>query len=169
MSIPALIFLAILYRNVKVVDQTYQVPPNNWRYIDSADWRFPELDWRNTPAIVRASFVVEAGAPVRLMLIDRAGLEQLKRGDAPVPLRETTSATAGMVVQRSGSPNDSILVIENRGSPVTSVVRLVVTLDSWEAAELSPERKLAVLVVSFCVFFGMVGYAGAKLWRAQVR
>jgi hypothetical protein len=168
-TIPALFVLAILYSNVKVVDQTYQVPPNNWRYIDSADWRYPELQWQNTPAIVRATYIVESGAPVRLMLLDRAGLDGLRRGEPPMPLRQTGISSAGVVIQRAASPNDCILVLENRGSAATAVVHLFVTVDSWNAAELSPQRKLAVLAISFCVFFGMLGYAGAKLWRVALK
>jgi hypothetical protein len=164
----ALFLLAGAFHNLKVVDQTYQIPPNNWRYIDSADWRNP-LEWRDAPAIIRASFKVESGPAVRLMIVDRASLERVQRGEEPTPLRQTISAAAGALVQRSGSPNDCILLLENRGAAATASVHLAVTIDSWDAAELSPERRLAVLAISFCVFFGMLGYAGAKLWRAAVK
>lgn len=164
----ALFLLAGAFHNLEVVGATYQIPPNNWRYIDSADWRYP-LEWRDTPAIIHASFKVESGPAVRMMIVDRASLKRIQRGEEPTPLAQTISATAGALTQRSGSPNDYILLLENRGAAATTSVHLRVTMDSWDAAELSPQRKLAVLTISFCVFFGMLGYAGAKLWRVAVK
>ncbi|HEX3876242.1 MAG TPA: hypothetical protein VHW24_04610 [Bryobacteraceae bacterium] len=159
-----LLFLT-LFRNVNMVDRVDQVPPDNWRYIDSSNWRSPELQWREEPAIVTAVFTVESGAPVRLLMIDRAGLEELKTGHMPSPLRKTPPIRSGVLREHVGNPNDCVFVLENRGSPDSSVVRLRVSIDSWEAAELSPRRKLAVLAISFCVFVGITGYATSKLWR----
>jgi hypothetical protein len=51
-------------------------------------------------------------------------------------------------------------------------VRLRVSLDfsprrlGPEVTRLSPERQLAVIVISFAVFFGIVAYSGRKLLRA---
>lgn len=161
----AFLLFAGLFHNVNVIDDTYQIPPNNWRYVDSRDWRYAGLQQNERPGIVRASFVVKSGPPVRLLLMDRASLDALQRGGPPTPLRETAVAAAGVLAHRFDSAADCILVLENRGSPATSTVHLIVTVDSWESAELSPERKLVVLAVSFSVFFGMVTYSAARLWK----
>lgn len=159
------LFLLALYRNVNVVDQTYQVPPGAWRYVDSADWRYPAWQSKAGPAIIHAAFTVASGPSVRLMVMDRAGLNKLERGESPALLRQTAAATTGTLRQRTGSPNDCILVLENRGSQAAAIVRLTVSVDSWDAPELSPGRRLAVLAVSFGVFFGLVGYSAGKLRR----
>jgi hypothetical protein len=161
----ALLLLAGAFHDINVVDQTYQIPAGNWRYIDSEDWHFPEPEWRDRSAIIRASYVVESGPPVRLLLMDRASLDSLRHGADAAPLQQTAAAALGVLRHRIGSPADCILVLENRGSPQTATVHLLVTLDSWEASELSPRRKLIVLAVSFGVFFGLVTYSAARLWK----
>lgn len=164
MPLALLLFLAA-YHDVRVVDQTYQIPPGNWRYLDAADFHHPEPDWRDRPAVLEAAFAVESGPPVRLLLLDRAGLDQLQQGGAPAPLQSTPSGRGGMLTERSGSPGDCVFVLENRASQQTAIVRLRVTMASWDAAVLSPQRKLWVLAISFGLFFATVSYSAAKLWR----
>jgi hypothetical protein len=165
----AWLLLVAFYHNLTVVDQSIRISADNWWYLDLAERRSPELDWRNGPALVRASYVVEQGQPVRLLLTNRAGVEQIERGQAPVKLRQTALGPAGMLWERTGSPDDCFLVLDNRGSPAPSTVRVRVTVDSWDAPQLSSGRKLAVLAISFGVFFGMVGYSASKLWRVFTR
>lgn len=164
--IPLLLLLAAgSYRNINVFDQRYEVPHNTWSYTDPADWRFPQEEWRDLPATVRATYVVESGPPLRLLLMDRASLDAFEHGGPPTLLAATPAAAFGVLRRRVGSPADCFLVLDNRGSTETAVVHLMVTADSWNAAELSPRRKLVVLAVSFGLFFGMVGYSAAKLWK----
>jgi hypothetical protein len=164
-------FLACLlflfaYRDVNVLDQTFQVPPDDWRYVDSTDWRRAGVEWKERPGVVKAFFDVESGPPVRLMLLNRADLDSLKRGEAGHIVRRTQAELRGGLAERTGRPGDYVIVLENRGSPETAIVRLRVTLDSWDATQLTPERRLAVLGISFAVFFGLVSFSAIKLWRA---
>lgn len=168
--LPASILLAaVLFHGVPVVDQTYQIPPNNWRYVDAADWRATAVNWRDSPVTVHATFVVEAGPSVRLLMLDREHLDEMRQGAPPAPLEMTPFGRGGKLNVRTGSPGDSVLVIENRGSPQTAIVRLRVTLDSWSAPLVSPQRKLWVLALSFAFFFATVSYSAAKLWRVFKR
>ena len=47
-----------------VVDEVYQIPADDWRYVDLGPVR--------RPAIVKAEISVESGLPMRLILIERA-------------------------------------------------------------------------------------------------
>ncbi len=157
------------FSNLRVVDQTYQIPPNNWRYVDAADWRSAAVDWRDSPVTMHAVFVVDAGPSVRLLMLDREDLDEMRQGAAPAPLATTPFGRGGMLVARTGSPGNCVLVIENRGSPETAIVRLRVALDSWNAPVVSPQRKLWVLALSFAFFFATVSYSAAKLWAVFKR
>jgi hypothetical protein len=158
--------LLAAYHDVKVLDQTYQIPPNDWRYVDSKDWRYPAADWQDQPAIVSALFQVEAGPPARLLMMDRANLARLKRGESHEVLRGTPPVLSGIIQQRVGAPGDYVLVLWNPNPSRTAIARLTVSLDSWDATQLTAGRKLAVLAISFGVFFGLVGFSAIKLWRA---
>jgi hypothetical protein len=66
------------------------------------------------------------------------------------------------------------VVINNRESRVPVQVHLRVWLDfSARAAQgvgyLSPERRLAVILISFAVFFGIVTWSARKLLQATRR
>lgn len=156
--------LALLHQ-VRVVDQSYQIPPNNWRYVDAADWHAATQGWRDSPAIVHASFLVESGASVRLLLLDREHLEEMRQGAPPAALQSTPLGRAGTLSAETGAPGDCVLVLENRGSPQTAIVHLQVMLDSWNAGGVSRDRKVWVLALSFAFFFATVSYSAAKLWR----
>jgi hypothetical protein len=164
-----LLFLLVVFRGVSVLDQTYQVPPDNWRYVDSNEWQYPGLEWKEGPAIVNADFTVESGPPITMMLMDRANLDQLKHGELHEAAAGTTLAPNGRLGLRVASPRNYVLVLENRGSSQTTTVHVRVKIDSWDYTELTPERRLAVIALSFGVFFGIVTYSGAKLWRAFKR
>ena len=166
MPFPTLLLVLAAFTDVRVVDQTYQIPPNNWRYVDAADWRAAAVDWRDSPVTVHAAFAVEAGPTVRVLMLEREHLDELRQGAAPAPVATTPFGRGGMLTARTGSPADSVLVIENRGSPETAIVHLRVTLDSWNAAVVSPERKLWVIGLSFAFFFATITYSAAKLRRA---
>ncbi len=164
----AFLFLLVVFRSVSVLDQTYQVPPDNWRYVDSNEWQYPSLEWKEGPAIVNADFTVESGPPITVMLMDRANLDQLKHSE-PHQAAGAALGPNGRFGLRVASPRNYVLVLENRGSPQTATVHVRVKIDSWDYTELTPERRLVVIAISFGVFFGIVTYSGAKLWRAFKR
>ncbi len=165
MSVFAFLFLLVSFRDVTVLNETYQIPPDNWRYVDSEEWHYPGLQWKEGPAVVRADFTVESGPPVRLMLMDRANLDRLKRDESTRAMRRSVMGQSGSLQVRAASPSDYVVVLDNRGSPQTATVHLRVKIDSWNSDELTPERRLAVIAISFGVFFGIVTFSAARLWR----
>lgn len=147
---------------VQLVDQTYQIPANDWRFVD--------LGLRQRSALVRANFVVESGPPVQLLLMEQADMERLNRGETHGVASATAVGEAGHLAIRPGKPGDYVVVIENRsGRLETSKVRLRVSVDFVEATQISPERQLTVIAISFAVFFGIVTYSARRLWQAVRR
>ncbi len=151
----SLILLAV--PNGVVVDQVYQIPADDWRYVDLGRVR--------RPALVKTEINVESGPPVRLVLIERGNFERMSRGETYAPLRSFASRGGGFE-QRINPLGDYIVALDNRGSPQPATVHLRITLDFKDATQLSPERRLAVIAISFAVFCGLVGFSATKLWRA---
>jgi len=148
-----LILLALSGR-VEVVDQVYQIPAADWRYVDLGPMR--------RPVIIKAAFSVESGPPVRLMALTRSDLDRMSHGEPYSPLRALESQ-GGSVEQRIAQPvGEYAVALENRGSQPASV-HLRILLDFGD--QLSPERRLTVIAVSLAVFFGLVGFSAVRLLR----
>jgi hypothetical protein len=141
----------------EVVDEVYQIPAADWRYVDLGRIR--------RPVIVKAAFSVESGPPVRLMVLTRGDLDHMSHGEPYTPLRALESQ-GGSFAQRILQPGgEYVVALENRGSHPANV-HLRILLDYGDATQLSPERRLTVVAISFAVFFGLVGFSTLKLWRA---
>jgi hypothetical protein len=151
-----LILLAIS-GGVEVVDQVYQIPANDWRYVDLGSIR--------RPVIVKAAFSVESGPPVRLMVMTRSDLDRMSHGEPYTPLRALESQ-GGSIAQRILQPvGEYAVAVENRGSQPASVF-LRILMDYGDAAQLSPKRRLTVIAISLAVFFGLAGFSAIRLLRA---
>jgi hypothetical protein len=155
--VAGLILLAVSGGGIEVVNEAYQIPAADWRYVDLGHIR--------RPVIVKAFFRVESGPSVRLMVLTRADLDHMSHGEPYTPLRALESQ-GGMFAQRIIQPGGEYAVaVENHGSQPASV-HLQILLDYGDATQLSPERRLTVIAISFAVFFGLVSFSATKLWRA---
>src|ERR1035437_4810177 len=75
MTALACVVLLAASTSVELVDEVYQIAPAEWKYV--------EVNLRQNPALVAASFDVQSGSEkVRLALMTRADLENL-RADLP--------------------------------------------------------------------------------------
>ena len=151
-----LILLAIS-GGVEVVNEVYEIPAADWRYVDLGHIR--------RPVIVKAFFRVESGPAVRLTVLTRGDLDRMSHGEPYMPLRALESpggSFAHRILQPAG---EYAVALENRGSQAASV-HLRILLDYGDATQLSPERRLTVIAISFAVFFGLAGFSAIKLWRA---
>jgi hypothetical protein len=158
--------------SVELVDEVYRINPAEWKYV--------EVNLRQNPALVTASFDVVSGAgsgsgKVRLALMTRAALENL-RADLPHGLLAVTPiAKSGALAFRVRQPGDYVLVVDNRASKAQSAaVHLRIALDfarpsGPEVTRLAPQRQLTVIVLAFAFFFGVVTYSARKLLRAAKR
>jgi hypothetical protein len=163
MALLALLLLAAATR-VELVDEVYTIP--------TAEWRYVEVQLRQTPVAVNCSFqVVSRGAQVRVALLSRADLERLRADQPHGFLAATQPASSGTLnyhLQRAG---EYAVVVDNRALHTPLRVHLRVSLDFSGRPEqgvrtLSPERRLAVILISFAVFFGIVTWSARKLLRA---
>jgi hypothetical protein len=154
--------------SVELVDEVYQIPPAEWKYV--------EVNLRQHPALVSASFNVESGSEtVRMALMTRAALESL-RSDLPHGLLAVTAAgKSGALNFRVRQPGDYVLVVDNRASKARpAAVHLRIALNFARPAgpdvtRLAPQRQLTVIVLAFAVFFVVVTYSARKLLRAAKR
>jgi len=142
---------------VELVNQTFLIPAN--------DWRFTDLGIRDRPVLITAEFDVEAGPPVQLILMERADLERLNRGETHAVVAATRTGPHGLLKVRTVRPGDYVVVVENPSAETGAAnVRLRVSVDSVESTELPPERQLTIVAISFAVFFGIVTYSARRLW-----
>jgi hypothetical protein len=168
MTLLACIVLLAASTSVELVDEIYQIPPAEWKYV--------EVNLRQNPATVDASFQVQSGSnKVRLALMTRDDLERL-RADLPHGLLVVTAlGKSGGFAFRVREPGDYVLVVDNRSSKEQSAaVHLRVALDFARASgpvvtRLGPRRQLTVIVLAFAFFFGVVTYSARKLLRASKR
>jgi len=147
---------------VDLVDEVYQIPADEWRYVD--------VGIKQRPALVTARFDVEFGSrQVRLALIRHEDLERLRTGLPHGVIDETEAGANGTLGPEVRGPADYVLVVDNRGEAPASV-HLRVTLDfavrrGPQVTRLSPQRQLAVIIISFAVFFGIVTWSARRLLR----
>ena len=162
--IPVALLFLVASSRVELVNEVFDVPAGQWRYVQVA--------LRQRPALVHADFEIRSGpSHVRLALMRRDDLQELREGHAVEFLAATAPGAAGRIrfrVQRAG---DYVIVIDNReGEGQASQTHLQVRLDfdnqlGPEVTQLSPARQLAVIVISFAVFLGIVSYSARRLLR----
>jgi len=155
--------LAAAPTSVELVDEVYQIPANQWRYVD--------FTLKQQPALVSATFQVLTGSQqARIALMRSQDLERL-RGDQPHGvLALTPLASSGNLNYYVHWPDDYAIVVDNRAAQ-SSAVHLRISLEFGGSpgpavTRLSPRRQLAVILISFAVFFGIVSYSARRLWRA---
>ena len=148
--------------SVDLVDEVYQIPASEWRYV--------ELGLNQKPALVSANYQVESGPrEVRLALMRREDLDRLRDGAPQSVIDVTRAAASGALKPRVRGPGDFVVVVDNRGD-APAKVHLRVRLDfavgqASEVTQLSPRRQLLIVAISFAVFFGIVSWSARKLLR----
>lgn len=157
MVVFAWILLLASSTRVQLVDEVYQIP--------AKEWRFVELGLNQKPAKVWATYRVESGpGTVRLALMHREDLGKLQDGVPESVLDVTGAAGAGMLGPRVRGPGEYVIVVDNRGE-APARVHLRINLDFRAVTQLSRQRQVVVVAISFAVFFGIVGWSARRLWR----
>jgi hypothetical protein len=84
------------------------------------------------------------------------------------PLIATPPSVHGKLNHHLRVAGDYVVVIDNRSGAAPAPVHLRVNLNFGPVITyLSPQRRLTVIVVSFIVFFGIVGWSARRLMRAM--
>ena len=163
-----MVLLAAAATSVELVDEVYRIPPAEWKYV--------EINLRQNPALVTASFRVESGSDkVRLALMTRTDLAHLRDELPHGLLAVTPPGNSGALDFRVREPGDYVLVVDNRSSKaMPAAVHLRIALDFARhsgpvVTRLGPRRQAAVIILAFAFFFGVVTYSTRKLLRAAKR
>jgi hypothetical protein len=158
-----LLLLAAATR-VELVDEVYTIPPTEWRYV--------EVQLRQTPVAVNCNFrVVSKDAQVRVALLSKGDLDRLRLDQPHGFLAATQPSSSGILSYHLQRAGEYAVVVDNRALRAPVRVHLQVVLDFSGRPEqgvgyLSRERRLAVILISFAVFFGIVTWSARKLLRA---
>jgi hypothetical protein len=164
MTFLAWILLFAATSRVELVDETYTIPAANWRYI--------ELELKQLPVTVLCDYEVASGsAGVRLALMRRHDLERLRSGQPHGVLAATEPGARARLDHHIRAPGEYVLVLDNREEARSADVHLRVSLDfaarrAPGITYVSPERRLAVILISFGVFFGIVTWSARRLLGA---
>lgn len=161
----ALLLLAASTR-VELTDEIYQIPRNEWWWV--------EVNLRQKPAEVSATYEVRSGPrKVRVALMTRDDLERLNSDVPHGVLAVTDPAKSGTLTYRVRRRGDYVVVVDNRvDGHQPAAVHLRIALDfappaTPEETQLSPQRQLAVILMSFVFFVGVVTYSARRLWKAR--
>jgi hypothetical protein len=159
----ALALLLLLASGSQVLlDEVFQVPAGEWRYVP--------LVLKQPPVTVECDFRVLSGdSVVRVALVNRDGLENLRQGDRQ-PLHSGAFRQQGRLSRLVSLPDEYAVVLENGGRGPAGV-RLRVSLNFSErgrpqARYLSPQRRLTVILISVTIFMSIIIYSARKLLGA---
>jgi hypothetical protein len=156
--LPLACLLLLAASRVEVTDEVYQIPANDWRYV--------EISLNQRTAFVSAQYTVLAGAPqVRAALLPKDELKDLRATDGLSDYEPTPAGGAGQLKRSSRLPGDYAVVVENR-SPSPASVRIRIWLDFPVATQISPRRQFTVVAISFAVFFAIAGFSAKRLLKA---
>jgi len=144
-----------------VLDDTIEIPRGEWKYVDVAA--------REAKAVVACEFeVLSENAEVRVVWIARKDLAFFSGGRRESILAASNFAGGGKLRHFAPEAGDYAIVLEN-GPSGRSVakVKVRVWLESAVSPRYaSPQRRLAVILISCIVFFGLVSFSAFKLMRA---
>jgi hypothetical protein len=155
--IPALLFLLATFARVDTVDENFEIPARDWRYVPRPVTQ--------EPAMVDCVFQAERpDAQVRLVLLTQADLSAWRVGRDHEEIAATPAGPRG-ALRTPVHDRDTYVAIENRAARSVRV-RLRVFLEQQQVRYLSRGRQLAVIVISFGVFFAIVSLSARKLLRA---
>ncbi|HUB34401.1 MAG TPA: hypothetical protein VMA31_15290 [Bryobacteraceae bacterium] len=157
----ALLFLLAAPR-VQLVDDVYHVPADDWRYVD--------FSLKQRVALVTAE--CEAGSeatPVRIALLRREDLARLRAGEPHGMLDVTRPGAHNRLHYLVNEPGDYALVIDNEGASAATV-HLAIWLDFGvqppAVTQISPGRRVSVILISFAIFLAIAGFSTRRLLAA---
>jgi hypothetical protein len=165
MVFPVLFLLLAATTRVELVDDLFPIPPRQWRYF--------EIAITQQPVVVNCAFEVRSGhSAVRVALLSRRDLQRMDAGEPHGFVQATEPGARGSLRHSVRVPGDYAVVIDNPSDgPQPALVHLRVFLDFADHGPppvryLPRSRRLAVILISFAVFFAIVIYSGRKLWQA---
>jgi len=139
---------------------TIDVPRSDWSFVDVA---IPE-----TNAVMNCEFeIAPENAQIRLVWIARKDLELFRSGARDRILSANVFEAGGKLRQLAPTAGDYALVLESLpGAGSAAKVKMKVWLQrAANPRYASPQRRLAVILISCLVFFGTVSFSAFRLRR----
>ncbi len=141
--------------------------------IDAGEFRWWPLHVRKAPSEIICRFEVLHGAgTVHAELLGEHEFRQFVRGrpyDKLIGTPAAANAQFSQIVQDRG--DYAVVIMNNAGAPPAIVSMYIETRLATEsggiARTLPPERRLAVILISFAIFFISAGWSGLRLIRAM--
>lgn len=165
MIFTTLLLLLAASAHLILIDDVYTVPASEWRYV--------EVVLQQQPVVVECDFkLVSGNSAVRSVLITRTDLQQFRLNRPVNLLAATPFEASGSFRHQVRLPGTYAVIIQNRQEDAESAkVNLRVALDFSGGAQpqvqyVPRRRQLAVILISFAVFFAIVTYSARKLLRA---
>ena len=150
---------------VEVVDEWYDVP--------AADWRYVEFSLKQVPVTVLCDYETSGPATkARVGLLQRADLERLRQEQPHGVLALTAPGSRGRIEHHLRAAGDYVVVVDNRYSvrhPARVHLRIWLDFEGGAGPGITyvPRgRRLAVIFISFAVFFGIVTWSARRLLGA---
>jgi hypothetical protein len=157
-----LLALLWLVSTTQLVDEQFDIPAAEWRYVDFA--------LNQQTARVRCSFqAATEGAQVKVALVHLDQLADLREGEA---LPDAVEAGAGTFEAHTTETGQYAVVIDNRANrrPVQVLLRIDLDFGVRPAARYpEPRRQLGAILISFAIFFALVSYSARRLLAAARR
>jgi hypothetical protein len=153
--IAALLFLLAAFSHVDLVNEDFTIPAHD---------RWAVGDPINQPGWVQCDFKSPPNSRLRVVLVGREGWHAWLAGQSHDETASTVVGSQGRLSQYVREPDTSI-VIQNLGDQPAKV-HLRVFLEQPRVRYLSRSRQLAVIVISFGVFFAIVSLSARKLLKS---
>jgi hypothetical protein len=165
MLVLALLLLAAGSR-VEIADEVYEVGPEKWGY-------GPVIELKQQPALVGVHFETENHTDrVRVALMRRDEMEKLRAGLPHGVIEVTEERAAGDLSYHVPTPGEYVVVIENQArTPASARVHVWLDFGRREpiVTQLSPQRQVTVIAISFAVFLAIVSFSAHHLLRVVRR
>ncbi len=166
-GIPALLLAAAASTHVQLIDEVVRVPPGDWRYV--------EVALKQRIGFVSADYQVKSGSPdIRLALLRRSDLERMQTEMPEDALVVTQQAPSGRIRYRVPERGVYVVLIDNRASSRPAAAQVLVALDFGPrpgppVTRLSEQRQIAVIAISFAVFFAIATFSARRLLQGMQR
>jgi len=140
--------------------------------LDSGEFQWIDFRVNQVPTEVDCRFRVVRGDPtVHMELLSVQEFDQLNRGDTHATLAVSNDGKAGRIRRLLDWRGRYIVAIVNKRGARPALVSFELRTDvnpnaQVSARELSPERRMAVIAISFGIFFAIVAFCGWKMMRA---
>jgi len=140
--------------------------------LEPGEYRWIPFSVKKSPTAVDCRFrVLRGGATVHMEVMRASEFRKYIRGREYDTFASAADGRAGQINRLVDVPGEFAVVVENDEHAQVAMVDLEVRTDLNPAPEtlarvLPPQRRLAVILISFGIFFGLVTWSGWRLWRA---